>query len=75
MSSIDANTPQALDPRDSESISSAPVPPSKREDDTTLADDAEGGGQPKPKDFRFWSIIASLLLATFLSALDLTAST
>jgi len=36
--------------------------------DTTLADHQ---GTAK-KGFRFWAIIASLLVATFLSALDLT---
>jgi hypothetical protein len=46
--------------------------PKEREDarEETIRE-VEGGSTP-PKDMRFWLIIMSLLVATFLSALDLT---
>jgi hypothetical protein len=47
----------------------------EREDDEKAREETirevEGGSTP-PKDIRFWLIIMSLLVATFLSALDLT---
>jgi hypothetical protein len=64
-SSIQDNSPTVLE---------ATVP-KEREDDENAREEtireAEGGSTP-PKDIRFWLIIMSLLVATFLSALDLT---
>ena len=47
------------------------VTPDKAEEET-IRDAEHAERANKPKDLRFWLIIASLLLSTFLSALDLT---
>jgi len=39
----------------------------------TINEEDAGGSESAPKDIRFWLIIMGLLVATFLSALDLTA--
>ncbi|KIM79120.1 hypothetical protein PILCRDRAFT_823692 [Piloderma croceum F 1598] len=65
-SSIQDNSPTVLEA----------TAPKEREDDQNAREETirevEGGSTP-PKDIRFWLIIMSLLVATFLSALDLTA--
>jgi hypothetical protein len=42
--------------------------------EVTLREDSVYDGSATPKDMRFWMIITSLLIATFLSALDLTGN-
>lgn len=50
-------------------VSEHPLP---KEHDGAETIQEQEGGNGTPKDIRFWLIIVGLLVATFLSALDLT---
>ena len=59
---MDSTVMPLRNPDESKSNSTASEPIARKDD----------GGSATPKDTRFWLIITSLLIATFLAALDLT---
>lgn len=62
----------ALDPNDT--IAASRTSDKVPQDSLDSSDEETSEFQSRPKDLRFFLIILGLLIATFLSALDLTAS-
>lgn len=71
---MDAITIQPSTQHEEKVITLSPRSQSKdRESVRTISEpEPEGDGGGTPKDIRFWLIILGLLVATFLSALDMT---